>query len=247
MVESSGSWSVTCPHCGAQSELPSAWIGRNVKCKACSHSFKVEIPSQDEDHALPPDFQEAPSTESDAATQLDQIVPAIDHARHRIKRTWNRAVRRQFTPSTSFWDIFDFSFKKYITPWVVRVTWAGALYMAIAYLAMIGLYTFSYAMAPEMESAVQPIQQPGVQPAPNFPRAKAPGANPGIEFKLPLGVQESLTTKVTYLLLFSVQLFGILIGLLWVRVALEGIIVLFNISMTLNSIDEAVNTQQQSS
>jgi ribosomal protein S27E len=254
MNEEGEYWGVTCPHCGAQSELPTSWANRRIKCKACSRTFQFEIPTS----GTPQPVEDA----ADGGMASDQSTPApplFDHAAHRLRRTWKNAVRRQFVPSTSFLDIFDLTFRKYITPWVVRVTWAFALYVAIAYLAVVGLIAASAAFAPDVKQTVKPAQELAKQigggkeesalPA-QLPlkaarkpdqRARPEVVTPSIEFAFPEYLQESVFAKIASALIYYVQIIAVIIGLLWVRVALEGVIVLFNISLTLNSIDEAVH------
>lgn len=155
----------------------------------------------------PPPIQEPAPSGPVAPIEWPQIV--------------STAVKRRFQPSNSWLDVFDWKFEKYLTPWIVRLTWVLALV-----LAAISIILTARAVFVGSVSDLLPKQ-----------RASPP---PRIEQKWEFQVPEKVSEPpmVFYRVLgFVLGVVVTIVGLLWLRVILETVIVLFNIARSLASID----------
>ncbi len=127
--------------------------------------------------------------------------------------TYNTTVSARFKKSSSILDaILDFRFEKYVTPVIIRITWILTLIIA-AMLLIFQLYVDVASLFPESPSATAPPSD--------------------FEFR-PDG---RVVDKLVQFGFFLVRYTGIFMALLWVRVWLETMIVLFNIAQSLISID----------
>lgn len=135
---------------------------------------------------------------------------------------YSAAIARRFKESNSLLDILvDFRFEKYITPIIVRATWIVALISIFAFLLlMLGVLVMSI-LPPE---GAQPPAHPNQWGAPNVP------AKPAKSW--------GMDSSVISICLYAGLVVGAFLALLWLRVALEGVIVIFNIAESLVSIDQ---------
>jgi hypothetical protein len=131
--------------------------------------------------------------------------------------------QKRFKPATSWLDIFDWRFEKYLTPWIVRITWLVCLAVASIWLASILFFTLR-SWLPERDSS-EPPRQVLRPPSQTFEeRSSFP----------PMW----LTSRVASTIAGFTGACFVVIVVLWIRVLLETAIVLFNIATTLTSIDE---------
>ncbi|MEX0641158.1 MAG: DUF4282 domain-containing protein [Pirellulales bacterium] len=155
----------------------------------------------------------------DSQTSTDDVdFPAITTSTHRFRS----AVRHRFRPASSWLDIFDWKFEKYLTPWIVRATWMICVCQAFIWLAVIVLFTL-WSWVPDVESPRHDSQPAARYERPNPVTASAP---------------EWLTSRIGSTVAGLTAICVVVIGLLWIRVVLEVAIVLFNIATTVTSIDE---------
>ena len=150
--------------------------------------------------------------------------PASVHSRFR------QSVRQRFRPSTSWLDLFDWKFEKYLTPWIVRATWVVCVALAALWLSLI-VFATVWAMVPDIES--------NSSERPNVPFE-------GPEFRAPT-LPRWLTARVASVLGGITLACSVILGVLWLRVLLETVIVLFNIATTLTSIDQKIQQSEESS
>lgn len=137
-------------------------------------------------------------------------------------------MEQRFQPATSWLDLFDWKFEKYLTRWIVRATWIACLVLAAVWSVLILLGTFAVWM-PEPDFSQTSIPQQSF-PQTGSPRSDIEPSYPTIS---PLLIARITTTAT---LLSTLVVVGII--LLWIRVFLESVIVLYNIAATLTTIDK---------
>jgi hypothetical protein len=138
--------------------------------------------------------------------------------------------------SRSFWDLFDFRFEKSLTPWIVRLSWVlilivGALWIVAIVVGVLGAVLPDI---PDSERYATEARLKTYSPA----VGSIPGNTPSS------GTTPSLTSALRVNRWLAVLTGGIsvLLGVLWLRVVLESVIVLFNIAATVAQIDRKLNT-----
>lgn len=183
---------IACPGCRAELTIDSSMVGRRVQCPSCSHQFV--IPGGEKPPQIP------------AAQPYVPPAPAFS-----APTSYSNFASKRFKQSDSIFDIIlDFRFEKYVTPWIVRITWIVVLVVgAIMLLLQIGGDISS--LLPDGSNSRQP----------NF------------DFQ-PRGELVYRLVQFGQILLRYSTLF---IGLLWIRVVLETMIVIFHIAQSLASID----------
>jgi hypothetical protein len=145
-------------------------------------------------------------------------------------RTTLRSVRER--PATLF-DLFDLSFNRYVTPLIVKITWVLALVLSGVWLALV-ILAFGMSMLPELPDA--PSSAPRFRPQPHR------------EFTTPFDSAFENARSQTFLQIlrvvaFLTQIVAVSLFLLWMRVALESVIVIFNIAASLRSIDKKTRSR----
>jgi hypothetical protein len=148
-----------------------------------------------------------------------QTAPPVSRPATSAAPARRATSRTRLQPATSFLDIFDWKFEKYLTPWVIRATWIICLILAAAMLVMSSVETFRDSL-PE-------------RPATN-------GIGGRVEFRLP---EEPPSDRALTLLAGLAKVLAVIIAVLWVRVVMETTIVLFNIATTLTTIDRRIETE----
>ena len=143
------------------------------------------------------------------------------------------AVRNsQFASSTSILDIFDWRFKKYLTPWIVRVTWLIVLFVAALWV-IYQMFNFFAAWLPEIrwDTGTNITDFANTQ-------NREPAAEPMLPFWFKIRFLNSLWA-ITMIAITAIVM-------LWIRVALEMAIVLFNIATTLTGIENQIKDYSKS-
>lgn len=146
----------------------------------------------------------------------EDVAPQSPFAPSNDSEQWpsyRRAVQDRFQPATSVLHIFDWRFEKYLTPWIVRITW-------IVFLVSFALTLLWIAY---------------------FIVAIVAGGNP-------LGGGLGLLNISLVAIAFSLATYtiGIAATMMWVRVVLEMIIVVFNIATTLSRMEKQLNRVAES-
>jgi hypothetical protein len=139
---------------------------------------------------------------------------------------YRSAAQRTFQESKSPLDIFDWKFEKYLTPWIVRITWIAVLVITTLWLFFV-MVSFILSFLPDVVASAPPGS---FGPSPRFP--------PSPRFETGLAGNAWLWLTVFRIIAAATTFVSTIIGLLWIRVLLEGAIVIFHIAKTLASIDE---------
>lgn len=131
--------------------------------------------------------------------------------------------------ATSLKDIFDFKFEKYVTPLIVRATWIMAIVVSGLWLVyfILSLLLWPY------------FQNSGNQGTGYVDRA---GMNDGERSFVddPGFVGTAIGLIVLYGVSIVAAIVGVAFALLWLRVALETVIVIFNMASTLADIRDRI-------
>ena len=174
-----------------------------------------------------PEASAHPSEELQTHSTTPSVPPPVVR-KESFQSRIAKARRRQFMPATSWLDLFDWQFKKYLTPLIVRLTWVVVLVMAS--LALVGLAVVACtSWLPEAETQ-------WISPDTNVP------SGPTYELTWP-ALPRWLTLRLVMTATLLFQAVGIMVFVLWIRVVLESVIVLFNISMTLTSIEQTLEEE----
>lgn len=207
---------VTCPQCGkryARKQTPAA----------------ITV-SQAEATPNPSPPMVAPITPIHVEPASVNTSPAFPKVRKRRSR--------RMQPVTSWVDLFDWKFEKYLTPWIVRATWVVC--MAISALWILTIFLTGLIMLTGIPSGTSNTET----------ASRSFSSNPYRTINPPPSVDNSsLATAQSFAFSSLVRLFAafvfcitslgaVVIFVLWVRVLLETAIVLFNMATSLASIDE---------
>ncbi len=124
--------------------------------------------------------------------------------------------------------IFDFRFKHYITPHIIRATWAFVVFIT-------GLLLTIQLIDPivKLQASQTKSQPPVIDSSKRIPE-------PIIKFETPEIPQDAVFTGLMFTknaLWVFLRIILAALGLLWTRVLLEFVIVVFNISHALNQIE----------
>jgi len=207
-----GNLDLRCPNCQAQFQIVPEYFGRQVKCGSCGKRFQVPPPAPP--LREPPLSARQPTESEILSDDLSKIVTISDGSRFR------KIVGRRFQPATSWLDFFDWKFEKYLTPWIVRVTWILCLALAVIAISLV-LIAVVASWAPETNM-------------------KLPEGRPRIfELQSP-SLPRWLSSRVASTVSGFMLVFSALLTLLWIRVILEMAIVFFNVATTLATIEKRI-------
>lgn len=126
--------------------------------------------------------------------------------------------------------IFDFRFRYYITPWIIKITWG--ICVVLATLAFV-LFTVGFVIRPLVSSAASDSGSVDVVITDDFGRSNASPGN--WAFEPPTTVMVNMWRIIGYTSMFLAYGFG----LLYLRMFLETAIVLFHIATDLSDIRES--------
>ncbi len=136
--------------------------------------------------------------------------------------SFSSTAAARFKPANSVCDIFfDFRFERYVTPHIIRLTWVVALILGII---CAGIYSYSALSVWLPESGRHPEAKQRMRVQVEI-----------IDDILP-SPRNSQKIWTSFASLLSVMF--VAIGLLWIRVWLEMMIVIFNIALSIASIDK---------
>ena len=200
-----------------ESAAAGARDGRGPAKETRAEQVREQVPSQ-------------PATTSTGAQQFasDLTATAISGLRSQID-----SVRRSnLASSGNLFDLFDWRFRKYLTPWILRVTWIIVLLVAFLWI-LLQLFWMLTVWLPDMQWAADAAPQV----AGRLPRGNIR------EPLLPLWLGYRLQGTLWHITAIA----GSVIALLWVRVALEIAVVLFNIATTLTAIQTQIKDGKESS
>ena len=240
---------IRCTNCNSRLKLPESFEGGQVKCPKCGTQLSTSehlIPSESRiADAMEPPRSVTPESESNPAAEVtpDQDAVMVAAAVQQVQRASKRP------------PAFDFRFKRYWTPVIIRFSWyvvliLAALWIVFLSVAFVGAWT-SGSDASMLDSfglsdlSVSSLDLEGIMGG----KADVDSLN---EFLDNVTEQGSAGTslkpkKTTYqsIMSFGFTTLGFLttiatmiLSVLFFRVFFESIIVLFDMSSTLKSIEE---------
>ena len=144
-------------------------------------------------------------------------------------------AQRGMRASRSFWDLFDFRFEKSLTPWIVRLSWALILIVGALWIVatLVGMLWAVLPHIPDSERFATGPQLKTYSPAVGSITGNTPSS----------GTTSSLSSalRANFWLVGLTGCISLLLGVLWVRVVLESVLVLFNIAATVAQIDQKLS------
>lgn len=157
--------------------------------------------------------------DSPAESQLESIAKQTE------------AVRRGapgldgYVEARSFWEFFDFRFRRYLTPWILRISWLLILVLALIWFLII-CYTY-------LSSLLQ-LGQSG-----DLPVAIDTGSGTSFTSGEPARISGAIKWSPFFVEsgVFLSAVFGLILTVLWIRVLFESIMMLFSMGNTLRTID----------
>ncbi len=220
---------IHCPRCTEVMPFIPDLAGKTVRCPNCNARITMAHPLAASSVPLPPAVPAMPAMERESTSDRS----TGQRASSRSRPSSRRRSPRLSTPSTSLLDLFDFKFEKYLTPWIIRITWGLVLGCAAMWIMAIGLGI----VATWMPESTQARERPEARERPNATRLEfiAPNA------EAPIWLRKRLITTVAGI----TGCIAVIIAVLWIRVSLETVIVVFNMAKSLASIDETLGDSQQ--
>jgi hypothetical protein len=201
-----------CPACKLPLDIPAAMAGQHVACPRCRATFAAPGPEPKPfEPPAPPPMPDYRSPQPAAAAELPSA---------------SSSVRRE--PPATLWDLFDFSFNRYVTPLIVKITWVLTLVLASIWLLLIAVALVMDLMPDSQDST-------RMQRSPQFSRRFEPQFNP--RSQLSERVDYAWWRGLVRVIILVTQLTGAILFVLWMRVVLESVIVVFNMAASLRSID----------
>lgn len=215
---------VSCPNCGVRLTASNELVGQPVNCQKCNTKFVLSTrwmnepivpgaasdsqPDQRSDEKPPPPRQSDSNWPALEATAVDPTRITI--------RERSGSWLDNYSEARSVADFFDFRFHRYLTPWIVRISWMIVLLLAVGWGLLI-----SYAYV----SSLLDNSGQGAEVSNAFGSADRPGNVFGSPFFLKTGV-------------FLTGMTAVLLSVLWIRVLFELIILGFSIGNSLRAIRE---------
>jgi len=194
---------------------PESELGRDSGHEVEKWSDREEVPKQ-----------AASATEVASQTSSGNAASAIGTFRSQF----DSVRRNNFASSESLLDVFDWKFSKYLTPWILRVTWVVVLVIA-PLLVLLQLIQIVGIWLPDL----QWTSDAGSNVADRLDRAVPRGP------MLPWW----FTGRVAATVWQISSIAGIAVAILWIRVVLELAIVLFNIATTLTTIEVEIKDNKR--
>lgn len=145
------------------------------------------------------------------------------------------------TLGAAFFAIFDFRFRYFVTPWIVRAQWA--IFVSIV-LMLMALVLFGTVVSPILDFV-----------ASNMPEGATGGSSPSPDWSTPTGRSSgpSWTQDIFKFVGSSIgKAFGLVAffgtcvaSMLYVRLLLESVIVFFRIAEDMSSVSDVVKGYQR--
>jgi hypothetical protein len=199
--------------------------GLVVKSDRAKKDTAEVLTQQEPGGSAPASTRSIPNGGQSSTESLPSRSQSLASAAQAIRSQFESVKRSHFTSPESVLDIFDWKFKKYLTPWILRITWAivlciAPLFIAVQLLQIIGIWL------PDLSWAAD--------------------ARPDVNVRVPQGTSGPLLpwwfqVRVARSVWQVASIAGTAIAMLWIRVFLEIAIVLFNIATTLTSIESGIH------
>lgn len=219
---------ISCPTCGSNWNFPGPFTG-SIPCPNCQQPIPLAPGTNRRIVQRAPAPPPPPPPPPVIAPQPEiSVEPSLGLNIRKSTRT----TVRPFRESTSPLDLFDWKFEKYLTPWIVRITWMAVLAMAGLWVTLLSI-GFLISLLPD-QAIAEPVTPNFGQFEPSFSPSRSARMQPTVSPMLIGFVFRCVTVLTTIAATFLM--------LLWIRVILECSIVVFNIAKTLSSIDEKTVT-----
>lgn len=164
--------------------------------------------------------------EEDASRKSDTFRP--------LMVTGYRRQLLAFEPK-SIIDLLDWRFEKYLTPWIIRIAWLAILVLAGTVLLYFSVETVYKAVFNEPLSDHLPgLRDILKDDPPRFRQVGGPREKVVVEFRPGEFVNRLVGALGKLLAVSIVAIFTVL----WLRVACESVIVIFNIATSLRRLEE---------
>jgi hypothetical protein len=158
--------------------------------------------------------QPVPSKSFKEAIHVAEAIPTSNQDFPSGQSTYRKTVSQRFESSNSILDLFDWKFEKYVTPLIIRITW---IIVVIGFLCV-----FVYFMVgPEVWASIG---------------SGSSSSSSGTGFRIP--------HWMILIMVRVVQALMMVIMLLWIRVLLECMIVIFNIAGGVSNIENNTDSDQ---
>ena len=229
-----------CPGCAKALSIADHLGGQVRTCPNCEIKFRVpaapHADSQADDAATHDDFAQ-PAAERETEPSIEEPpvggIPNFE-PRHSPATTSDASVFWRKARGSNFsLALFDFKFEHYLTPWIIRFSWICVLCLAAVWILFL-----SYRFVSSSFSGSDPVT-PTLSTSPDALNQMLEGL---MSQQSPLGFFSSFGGRAIMTLS---GLVAILLTVLWTRVMLETLIVIFNISNTLKSIEQKVDDQAE--
>ncbi len=227
---------IRCSHCQAPLRLPDSFTANKAKCPKCGGRVDLTT-SQDFDKTRYDSQDTTAEFKLPSEPAADQLVEDESVAEEGMRNA-KRSV------AATIWRLCDFKFKRYLTPWIIRVTWLCVLLLvAVWFLLLSGSTVLSW-LATESSSREQPSldtssldglldQLDGQSLLGSSLLGGSAKQRPGF-----IGSVERFAWKSAQIFTAVVSMF---LFVLWSRAMLEMVVVIFDISETLKRIDSKTN------
>ena len=235
-----------CPHCGATLKARSQHFGRRVLCKSCDQQIVVPTPTTESSD--PHDRLEAVNVakhpNQNRAENCDAIhedaqepseVPSMVEGSLDSASVRNRGPQRISKGVLAF---ANWEFDRYHTPWIIRVSWLVVLPLALLWMVLLVLTYLFPAAGGISVSGGRAVPDFGNMGNEEFLDSMLDMYSSGGSLLPGVGVQRTgFIGRLMSIASFVTMLALIVLGVLWTRVVLELIFVVFDIQRTLKSIE----------
>jgi hypothetical protein len=198
---------INCPHCDKVVRVGSEMDGKKARCPGCRQRFLIRFRNDDE------------------CVHDDEPIHHHDNGKHEPIHHQPAVSPTVILLAIWRWIDFvcDFRFRRYLTPWIVRVWWAMVLLLCIL--------SFLFQSFPgSVLAALSPFQDERAATTSQFQISKVA---PQAEVHKPTKAEKAMGELLDWGFTTVVRLISTLIGLTCLRVLAELMIVLFNISNSL--------------
>lgn len=213
---------VNCPQCGRSVVFVAALSGQMVGCPGCNAHFVMKGPTESVEP--PPMLRSSPTA-----------APGRTSSRSFRSHVSGAGLR----PASSIFDVFDFTFEKYVTPLIIKITWSLAvLFSGLWLIAIVALCVITWIPSSQESSQPATASPPVLSPPRSRPPAREPIARPRTtsprpSFDWAAWIDRKAVATVAYIQIAV----AIVLILLWTRVVLETVIVVFHIATSIRSLD----------
>ena len=132
-----------------------------------------------------------------------------------------------YVEARSLVEFLDFRFRRYLTPWIIQISWPLVMTGAMIWILIVS-YTFVSSLIASGDLSVGPGESSSVVAAPGEPTDRGP-----LLIVSPFFLKSGL---------FLTGIITIGLSVLWIRVVFETIILLFSIANTLRVIEDHEKT-----